>query len=394
MNRYWMIGALLPLALLGTGCGTREVSAAAGGEPATVRVARVQQTNFAAESSYAATLEPVTQMELAFRAPGEVAAVYLKNGRPLEPGDEVPAGSVLARLRKTEYEARTKSAEAQLGDARAARVSGAAQIQEAEAGLTLAEQDLRRAERLFEGQALTRAELDAARARSHSAQSRLAAAKANLDGLDSRIRGSHAALEESRVPLADTVLTVSFPAVIVARHVERGSTVGAGTGAYTVADLRQVKVRFGVPDRALAGVLPGSTVSMYVDALPGEHYQGRIVGVAPVADPATRLFQVEALVANAGHKLRAGMVASAVTGAQATRLLPAVPLRSIRRLGDNNRFAVLVVERDAVQLREVTLGPTQDDLIGILSGASPGELVVEDAGAGLRAGDRVRAIAQ
>ena len=203
---------------------------------------------------------------------------YQKQGRPLEPGDDVPSGSVLARLRKTEYLARARSAEAQLGDARAARVAGAAQIQETEAGLRLAEQDLKRAECLFADRALTRAELDTARARASSAQSRLAAARASLDGLDARIRGSHAALEESQVPLADTVLIAPFPAVVVARHLERGSTVGAGTVAYTLADLRQVKVHFGVPDVALAGFRPGSTVQMNLDALPGEPYQGRVVG--------------------------------------------------------------------------------------------------------------------
>jgi RND family efflux transporter MFP subunit len=323
-----------------------------------------------------------------------VEALYLQGRRALEPGDEVSAGAVLARLRKTEFEARSRSTEAQLADARAARASGMAQISEAEAALTLANQDLRRAERLHEGQALTRAELDGARARASAAQSRVAAALAGVDGQDARIRASRAALEESRVPLADTVLRAPFPAVVVSRRIERGSTAAAGSVAYTLADLRQVKARFGVADVALQGLRRGSPIRMSVEALPGRSYQAQVIGVAPSADPTTRLFTVEALVPNPGGLLKAGMVASIASVGAAPKRLPAVPLRSIRRLGEASRFAVLTVERETLQLREVTVGPSEGARIGVLSGLRAGEMVVEDAGTGLRAGDKVRVIPQ
>jgi RND family efflux transporter MFP subunit len=394
MNRYWTICAVFGISALAAGCGSREVVSAAGQEPALVRVSRAQETAFGDESSYTATLEPITQLDLAFRASGQVEALYLKGGRALAPGDEVPAGSVLARLRKTEFEARAKSVEAQLAGARAARASGVAQTTEAEAAATLASQDLRRAERLYEGQAMTRAELDAARARASSAQSRLLAARSSVDALDARIRASHAAWEESRVPLSDTLITAPFPAVVVSRHIERGSTVAAGAVAYTLADLRQMKIRFGVPDTALQGLRPGSAVRMNVEALPGHRFQARLIGIAPSADAATRLFLVEAQVANPGGLLRAGIVASVSTGAAVRKVLPAVPLRSIRRLGEANRFAVLTVEREVLQLREVTIGPSEGSRVGVLTGLRPGDLVVEDAATGLRAGDKVRAIPQ
>jgi multidrug efflux pump subunit AcrA (membrane-fusion protein) len=133
---------------------------------------------------------------------------------------------------------------------------------------------------------------------------------------------------------------------------------------------------------------------MSVDAVPGQRYRARVIGVAPAADPATRLFTVEALVANPGGLLKAGMVASISSGAARQKRLSAVPIRSIRRLGEANRFAVLTVERESLQLREVTIGPSEGSRIGVLAGLRPGELVVEDAGAGLRAGDKVRVIPQ
>jgi cobalt-zinc-cadmium efflux system membrane fusion protein len=155
-----------------------------------------------------------------------------------------------------------------------------------------------------------------------------------------------------------------------------------------------MKVRFGVPDVALQSLRPGSTVRMNVEALPEQHYQPRVIGVAPAADPSTRLFPVEALVANPDGRLKAGMVTSISSSSTAQRRFPAVPLRSIRQMGDAGRFAVFTVEQDTLQLREVSVGPSEGSLIGVLSGLHAGEVVVEDAGTGLRAGDRVRVIPQ
>ncbi len=392
MRRYWILIAALPLALLNTGCSSQSVSAAAHQEPIPVRVYRAETIDFTEEQRYAATTEPMAQLDLAFRAAGAVTSLYLVEGRPLEPGDAVRAGAVLAQLRATEYEARVDSAEAQLADAQAARVSATAQVREAQAAATQADADLKRAEALYKAEAMTRAELDSVRARAESAQARLTAARSNVEGFDARIRAANAAREESRVPLGDTTLTVPFPAVVVARRVERGSSVTAGSIAYTLADLRQVKVSFGVPDVALRRFPVGSTIRMNVDALPGERYAGRVIGVAPAADTATRLFRVQALAANPGGQLKAGMVASVVLDTPVQRPILAVPLRAIRRLGEGESFAVLTAEGGTLHSRAVTLGPTQGALIGISSGIESGELVVEDAGMRLNAGDRVRIV--
>jgi RND family efflux transporter MFP subunit len=391
MNRYGILIAALPLALLNTGCTSQSASAAGNHEPVPVRVYRAETINFTEEQRYSATTEPIAQVDLAFRAAGAVTSLYLVKGRPLEPGDAVPAGAVLAQLRATEYEARVHSAEAQLADAQAGRASATAQVREAQAAATQADADLKRAEALYKAEAMTRAELDSVRAHSESAQARLTAVRTNVEGFEARIRAANAAHEESRVPLGDTTLRAPFPGVVVARRVERGSSVAAGTIAYTLVDLRQMKVSFGVPDVALRSFPVGSTVRVNVDALPGERYSGRVIGVAPSADPATRLFRVQALVARPGGQLKAEMVASVVMYT-AERPMLAVPLRAIRRLGEGERFAVLTAEGGTLQSRAVTLGPTQGVLIGISSGIESGEMVVEDAGMRLNAGDRVRVI--
>jgi membrane fusion protein (multidrug efflux system) len=128
-----------------------------------------------------------------------------------------------------------------------------------------------------------------------------------------------------------------------------------------------------------------------IDALPGGNFSGRVLAIAPEADPMDRLFRATAAVENSSGSLRAGMVASVTrTVADETREL-GVPLRAIRRLSDEGGdFGVLVIDNETAQLRKVTLGPTLGAMIAVHAGLEDGDLVAEDAGTQIRAGDLVR----
>lgn len=386
-HKQMRMGLFVAVAVL-AGCGKKEAVTVAQ-KPAAVESLRVEAHEFRDEAKYAALVEPVAQVDLAFRTGGEVVALYTVGGRALEPGDAVPAGAVLASLRLTEYQARLRSAEAQVGDMIAAKGSAEAQWKEAQAAQVQAEADARRGQALFSGQAMTRAELDAVVARVEGARARVEAARRNLEAFESRIAAAKAVRDESAVPLIDTKLIAPFAGVVVARRVEKGSTVSAGYVGYTLADLRQVKVSFGVPDVMLRNVVAGSTVSARFEAISDKSYAAKVVAIAPVADPATRLFRVQSILANSGLAVKAGMVGTVVLGQKVGQQLPAVPLRAVRR-GQNESFAVMAVVGERLELRNVALGPVEGPLVGIADGLRAGEVVVADGAPRLKAGDVVR----
>jgi RND family efflux transporter MFP subunit len=387
-----MVLAALPLVFMSAACSEKKVAASTR-ERIPVRVYRVSWAQFTNEQRYAATTEPATQLDLAFQTAGVVTSIYRTGGRALEPGDRVPAGAVLAQLRVAEYQARSQQADAQLADAQAGRVAADASVREAQAAMTQAQSDLERSNALFEVAAMTRADLDAVRARHDAAEARLAAARTNIESFDARINAAAASRNESRVPLSDTTIRATFPAVVVARKVEQGGSVVSGTVAYTLADLRSVKLTFGVTDRALAQFAAGTKIRVDIDALPGGNFSGRVLAIAPEADPSDRLFRATAAVENSAGSLKAGMVASVTrTVADETREL-GVPLRSIRRLSDEGGdFGVLVIHNETAQIRKVTLGPTLGAMIAVRSGLEAGDLVAEDAGTQVRPGDPVQPI--
>ncbi|HEY1948281.1 MAG TPA: efflux RND transporter periplasmic adaptor subunit [Bryobacteraceae bacterium] len=392
MNRQWLILAAMPLLFWSSGCGTKEVAASTR-EPLSVRAYKVDWHEFSEERRYAAVTEPAAQLDLAFRTAGVVTALYQTGGRGLEPGDRVPAGAVLAQLRVTEYQARTQAAEAQLADVQAGKAASEASVHEAEAAATQANQDFERAQALFAVQALTRADLDAVRARRDAADARLDAARRGVNSYSSRIESAIASHEESKVPLSDTTIRAPFDGVVVSRAIERGSSVAAGAVAYTLVDLRTIKLGFGITDTTLSQFAPGSKVRVTVDALPGQSFNGQILAVSPEADRVNRLFRATAAVANGQGLLKAGMVASVTRSLPEKTQALAIPLRAVRRLSDrSDDFAALVIANGTLQIRKVTLGSSLGDMIAVRSGLQVGDLVAEDAGMRITPGDPIRVI--
>lgn len=392
MRQIALLALLAAAVLFSSGCGENRVLAHSK-EVTPVRAYRVDWAQFQNEEKFAAVTEAETQLDLAFRAGGVVTSLYQVSGRALEPGDRVPQGALLARLRTSEYRARVEQAGAQFNDATSRKASAEANVREAQAAFEQADADFSRAQSLFNVQAMTRADWEAARARYEAQKARLAAAQTGVAAYSARMDAASAATHESEIPLEDATLRAPFPAVVIARKVERDSTVAPGTVAYTLVDLRRVKVTFGIPDTALTTFTPGTKVHIFVSALPAGVFAGNVIAVSPQADASTRLFRTTALIDNANGTLRAGLVATVTkVNPTETREL-AIPLRAVRRLSNQDEgFAVLRIHEGVVQLQPVKLGPTLDTLIAVTGGLAPGNLVAEDGGMRLDSGDAVKVV--
>ena len=95
------------------GCGTKTQKA--GPEPVPVQAETVAMQQVQPSWSYSGEIRPDTEVQLAFKEPGYIAALYRVKGadgrmRDVQVGDEIPAGAVLAHLRRSDYEASLNSA--------------------------------------------------------------------------------------------------------------------------------------------------------------------------------------------------------------------------------------------------------------------------------------------
>jgi RND family efflux transporter MFP subunit len=340
-----------------------------------VKVHTVESGSGGASTRYSAAVLPAVQVDVAYKVTGYVdalAQVRMPDGttRAIQEGDRVTPGTMLARIRSEDYTQRLAEAVANQADARASEV--------------VAEADHKRTAFLAEQDAVSGSELDNQRARKDSAIAR-------------RV-GADAKVAEARTALRDTVLTSPIEGVVVKKRIEVGSYVSGGTVAFTVADMRTVKVVFAVPDVMVNALHVGSPISIRADAIGGT-FRGSITRVDPSADAKSRTFEVEATIPNGDGKLKAGMVASVGVGgeAPAANVRVALPLSSLVRPGADSRgFAVYQVQeadgRTRVALRQVQLAELVGDRVMVRDGLSSGDRVVTLGAALLHDGDAVRVI--
>jgi RND family efflux transporter MFP subunit len=380
------------------GCGTEK---AAGPEPVPVKVEIVATQEVRPAWRYSGEIRPDTEVLMAFKQPGYIAALHQVRGadgrvRDIQVGDQVPAGTVLAHLRRNDYEATLNAAVGQEQSTQGALEASRAQLVQAQADQKKADQDFERAQALYAAKAMTRPDYDAAVAQHDSATASVQAAMRQIEARQGQLSAARGQKTSAQIGLGDTNLVAPMPGVIVAKDVERGNLVAAGTRAFILDDIRLVKVNFGVPDNMVARFRIGSRVPVEVDAL-GRTLTGRITEIAASANRESRVFNIEVTLPNADRSLRVGMIASVRIDQAGPQTVPVVPLTALitSESGSNNYSVFAIQERDGKQfakLKSVRIGEPVGKSVVISEGLLPGDRIIVNRTNQLADGSLVRVI--
>src|ERR1700676_2819099 len=345
------------IAAVGSLGGCQQESRIPSRPPTPVRLAVVVTARTSDDAlRYSASIIPYAQVDLVFRTSGYVTGVKQVRGadgqiRDIGTGDYVEKGTVLAQVRPEDMKNQVAQAQAQLDQAVAQH--------------TQADQDLGRAKVLFSTQSLTKPDYDQSQQRFNS----------TLAAVDN----AKAALSQAELTLGDSDLKAPFSGFLLNRYVDLGSLGSPSSAAFTIADISSAKATFGVPDYALSRVRLGQQLSIALqdDVTP---FVGHVTSISPSADTRNRVFAVEVTVPNRGGRLKPGMIASLSLGENSRSSAPSVPLSAIVPYPSQpGRFAVMVAqERDGkstASLRAVQLGETHESSIAV-TGVQPGEKVI------------------
>lgn len=275
-----------------------------------------------------------------FKVPGRVEEL------PVEEGQTLKAGDVIARLDSDDYRQQLDVDEATavvrraqlalgLAGSRAQDIEASRQsMLEAQADLEEKEKDLARYEMLFEkgeiaAQIRDQAATNVARAQAAfdraqqvynervegTRREELAVQRANVEQ-------AHENLDMARIRLAYTVLRAPFDGVILVRQAELGEVVTAGTPIITLADLAHLWLRVYVPETDLGKVHWGQDVEVHTDTYPGKIYHGRVSFISSQAEftpksvqtekeRVTLVYRVKVDLDNPSYELKPGMPADA-----------------------------------------------------------------------------------
>jgi multidrug efflux system membrane fusion protein len=219
-----------------------------------------------------------------------------------------------------------------------------------------------RGERVDEGDVIAKLSLDDRKARLGEANALLeqrriehnASKKLNDKGFrsDTQVAATQAALEaaEAAVALAqsnldNTIIRAPFAGLLDARPVDIGDYLKTGDMVAMVVDLDPMLVVANAGEKIVGQLAPGQEGFARLGAGNGEEIAGSIRFVSSVADPATRTFRVELAVANPEGRIADGITAELrlpLGEVSAYRLSPAV-----LSLTDDGIVGVKVVEDDS-----------------------------------------------
>lgn len=283
-----------------------------------------------------------TEVQMAFQTLGRMIE------RPVDIGDRVKAGDLLARLDPEDLAASTRAAEAGLASA--------------EVDLTTARNAADRARSLAERNVASAAQLEQAERALSSARSAVEQARARL--------------ESARDAEGHAVMTAPIDGVVSAIRAAPGAVVAAGDPVLTLSSENELEARVDLTEAELDGIAPGTEFLVARDQNDAQPIRGRVDRVSPVADPQTRTRRVHiALPRGSGLRLGSLVRASRVTGRTVALTVPAAAL-----LDSPQGPAVWVVQRQSdgarVVLRLVVPGARLGDRLEVIEGLAPGAEVV------------------
>lgn len=292
---------------------------------------------------------------------------------PLEEGQAVRAGALVARIAARSLEDARRSAESAVRSAEAG-------VRTAEAQLAVARRELERSEELVEAGAIADRDLDVARQSVTAAESQVTAAEAQVADAGARL----VAAEQS---LADAELRAPIDGIVAEKAVSVGDVVSPGTAVVTIIDPSTLELEASVPSERLAELEVGLPVLFEVRGA-AEAFEGRIVRISPQVDPATRLASIFVSIPNTGMRLVSGLFAEGrVVRESAHGTI--VPSAAINETGEQ-AWALRV--RDGVTERvPVTVGlrDPQTERVLVTSGIAPGDTLLRGPAQGIAPGTAV-----
>ena len=354
----WSLGALTATLVVGGSLASAGPAPEERTPPVKrVRVERVELATETRSVRFAGVIRAADRADLSFPLGARLAE------RPVEVGEEVRAGQVLARLDSREMANAVDTA--------------VAAVAEIAANRERLGEDRARAERLFAAKAATREEVD----RTRRAEEALVAAG---EAAESRLR-------EARRLLGETRLTAPFAATVTRVSAEPGEFVRPGQHVVTLSGRAGFEVEVGLPESMAAGLAKGQEVVVELPLAGGRVLNGRVDRVGRASEVGGGLFPaVIALAPEPG--LLAGMTAEVsfeVGGASSG--LVALPLAAVLNPG-GQRPEVFRLEGERVRRVPVEVRSLVGERVAVRADLEPGAEVVVTGHTSLLDGDRVEVI--
>jgi len=338
------------------GCGRAAADRArpAPPPPRDIEVLTMTPTPVRDTGEYLGTLLSRESVQVLTQVSGYVRKIQIK------PGQKVKNGTSLVEVDSREEAAALDTA--------------VAQKTAADARVTIARQNLARAEALHRSGALSTQEYDRLRAELKSAEANSAAAEATI--------------AQRRVQVQFHTIRAPVPGVLGEVSVRVGDFLPAGARLTSISQVDVLEVSAAIP-AARARTLAVSSPLEILDDAGNVLLESTVFYVSPEADLRTQLVDVKAVFQNTAG-LRPGELVRTKLVYGIREALQVPPMAVTRQSGQPFVFAVITKDgKSVVERRPVTLGPLGEQAYVVEKGLNPGDRIAVSALQSLRDGAAV-----
>lgn len=265
---------------------------------------------------------------------------------PIQEGQQVEPGALLARLDDADYAQKVRIDEANVGVRQsdlALKLAGTREQEikalqqtmlDAQADMAQKSIDSERAQSLFAKDEVSAQDRDHAATALKRAQAMYQAAqqryneamegtrKEDIAIARANLNAANANLGLSRVNLEYTTLRAPSAGVVTVREAELGEVVLPGTPVVTLADLDHVWLRAYIAETDLGRIRWGQNATITTDTYPGRQYHGHVSFISSSAEftpksvqtykeRVTLVYRIKIDIDNPNHELKPGMPADA-----------------------------------------------------------------------------------
>ncbi|NIP38461.1 MAG: efflux RND transporter periplasmic adaptor subunit [Candidatus Dadabacteria bacterium] len=324
--------------------------------PAPVEVAVVQEKVLNRPVSFVGNVQPFKRSVIASEVEG------LVSNFPAYEGKFVKEGEVLVEFK-------TSTLELNLKEARASR-------QEAVSRYTLAKNNLKRIQGLYDKGVASIQELQDAESEKNAWYARLVQLKSQI--------------EQDEYDLSVSSIKAPFTGYMVSKHTEVGQWVEEGGAVLELIEIDRLKIVINIPENYVGKLNLDDRVIVDFDALPRNNFDAKVDAIVPQADREARTFPIIIVLENKDYLIKSGMVARASFLIGDERPVKLVPKDAIVEFNKNKM--VYVVNNGSVQPVPVSPGFAFKDMIQVDGNLSKGQQVVIRGNERLRPNQAVKVI--
>jgi membrane fusion protein (multidrug efflux system) len=347
---HGVLAALMISSAMTVACGRSNGRAASGTPPSTaappqpiaVTTASVSVTEQPRTIAVTGTFTPKESSQVSPLVPGQV------NATPVNVGDTVKAGEVIARLDDRDARARLTQAMASLQQAEATAANAKAQRDRSAALVRTGDISA------VDFQTLT-TQVATATAQVADAQAQVTVAQQQLD---------------------ETIVRAPFRGHVSARPVAAGEYVTTASSVATIVQIQPIKLELQIGEADAARIDIGTAVSAQVASQPNREFTGKITAKNPALNAESRALTVVAEFQNEDLALNPGMFASAAVRLPETQKVISVPKEAVFTPPGSPSAQVFVVHDGTARLHVVQAGQPRGDSVPIASGLEAGQQVI------------------